>query len=153
MNRRVFGLAALMLALSGPAFAEGTAMRVQKDPSCGCCTAWADLAREAGYDDEWLELLSKAANGTECAGEEGCEGSEVPQPPAPVAQRQRPRIRRRVGLMNPDEPPNAETEEHEPTERGRGSSQIGARLAPRPERTLTTTGAHLSLNRLASCPP
>ena len=50
MNRRVFGLAALMLALSAPAFAEGTAMRVHKDPSCGCCTAWADLAREAGYD-------------------------------------------------------------------------------------------------------
>lgn len=49
MNRRTFGLAALLLALYTPAFAEGPAMSVHKDPSCGCCTAWADLARKAGY--------------------------------------------------------------------------------------------------------
>ena len=49
MNRRTFGLAALALTLSLPAFAQDTAMTVHKDPSCGCCTAWADLARQAGY--------------------------------------------------------------------------------------------------------
>ena len=49
MNRRNFGLAALCLALSTPAFAQGPVLQIHKDPSCGCCTAWADLARAAGY--------------------------------------------------------------------------------------------------------
>ena len=49
MNRRSFGLAALCLALSTPAFAQGPVLQIHKDPSCGCCTAWADLARAAGY--------------------------------------------------------------------------------------------------------
>ena len=51
MNRRSFGLTALCLALSAPklVLAQGPAMQVYKDPSCGCCTAWADLARAAGY--------------------------------------------------------------------------------------------------------
>lgn len=28
----------------------GLAMIVYRDPSCGCCQAWANIAREAGYD-------------------------------------------------------------------------------------------------------
>ena len=31
------------------AAAAGPAMTVYRDPSCGCCGAWADLARQAGY--------------------------------------------------------------------------------------------------------
>ncbi|WP_245544278.1 DUF411 domain-containing protein [Oceanicola granulosus] len=48
------------------AFTLGTAARaatptgpqllhITRDPSCGCCTAWADLAREAGYMVEITE--------------------------------------------------------------------------------------------------
>ncbi len=28
---------------------SGAAMTVFRDPSCGCCKAWADIARQAGY--------------------------------------------------------------------------------------------------------
>jgi len=38
----------------GPATAEARperlAMIVHRDPGCGCCEAWADLARRAGYE-------------------------------------------------------------------------------------------------------
>nr|WP_245615621.1 DUF411 domain-containing protein [Afifella pfennigii] len=30
-------------------------MTVYKDPYCGCCTAWADIARDAGYDVKVVE--------------------------------------------------------------------------------------------------
>lgn len=55
MKFRILGLVALLLPLSAPAFAEGVAISVHKDPSCGCCTAWADLAREAGYQVTLIE--------------------------------------------------------------------------------------------------
>ncbi|HKP34859.1 MAG TPA: hypothetical protein VJT70_08800, partial [Sphingomicrobium sp.] len=29
---------------------ERLAMIVHRDPGCGCCEAWADLARRAGYE-------------------------------------------------------------------------------------------------------
>lgn len=33
-----------------PSDARKAAMTVYRDPSCGCCTAWARIARQAGYD-------------------------------------------------------------------------------------------------------
>ena len=40
-----------MPALDGaPAVARLAAMTVYRDPSCGCCEAWAEIARNAGYD-------------------------------------------------------------------------------------------------------
>lgn len=51
LQRRAFlttGCAAI-LAAAGPALAAGPRMTVTKSPTCGCCTAWADLARRAGY--------------------------------------------------------------------------------------------------------
>lgn len=33
-----------------PSDARKAAMTVYRDPSCGCCTAWAGIAREAGYE-------------------------------------------------------------------------------------------------------
>ena len=30
--------------------AQAIAMTVYRDPSCGCCEAWAELAKEAGYE-------------------------------------------------------------------------------------------------------
>lgn len=42
---------AASIALSGIASAGAaqTAMTVAKDPSCGCCTAWAEIMQTAGY--------------------------------------------------------------------------------------------------------
>ena len=38
---------------SGPA--EGLAMTVYRDPSCGCCEAWAKLAEDAGYTVQLID--------------------------------------------------------------------------------------------------
>ena len=48
MKIQLAGLAALFLSTAA-AFAEGAQMTVHKDPNCGCCTAWADLAEDAGF--------------------------------------------------------------------------------------------------------
>lgn len=34
---------------AAPASAASTGMTVYRDPSCGCCEAWAGIARNAGY--------------------------------------------------------------------------------------------------------
>lgn len=46
------GLAALLLSSAAYSALAGDMppMTVHKDPDCGCCTAWADLAEEAGYE-------------------------------------------------------------------------------------------------------
>jgi hypothetical protein len=41
--------AALLAAVSTLAHAAGEAVTVYKDPNCGCCTAWIEHLREAGY--------------------------------------------------------------------------------------------------------
>ncbi|EKE43098.1 hypothetical protein OCGS_2689 [Oceaniovalibus guishaninsula JLT2003] len=46
---RPLGLAALF-AVTATAALAGPAMTVAKDPSCGCCTAWAAIMERAGYD-------------------------------------------------------------------------------------------------------
>jgi len=35
--------------------ARAAAMTVYRDPSCGCCTAWARIARQAGYEVEVID--------------------------------------------------------------------------------------------------
>lgn len=51
IDRRLFlcGTSAFMVASGAPALAALPAMTVTKTPTCGCCTAWADLASQAGY--------------------------------------------------------------------------------------------------------
>nr|WP_314624980.1 DUF411 domain-containing protein [uncultured Noviherbaspirillum sp.] len=44
-----FAFAALLAAVSSLAHAAGEAITVYKDPNCGCCTAWVEHLREAGY--------------------------------------------------------------------------------------------------------
>jgi hypothetical protein len=44
-----FAFAALLAAASSFAHAAGEAITVYKDPNCGCCTAWIEHLREAGY--------------------------------------------------------------------------------------------------------
>ncbi|HMQ42687.1 MAG TPA: DUF411 domain-containing protein [Paracoccus sp. (in: a-proteobacteria)] len=54
MKIQLAGLAALFLSTTA-AFAEGAQMTVHKDPNCGCCTAWADLAQDASYEVAIIE--------------------------------------------------------------------------------------------------
>ena len=51
-DRRLFlaGASAAALGLAAPARAGGTAMTVTKSPTCGCCSAWAEIAAREGYD-------------------------------------------------------------------------------------------------------
>ncbi len=53
LTRRSFVLSALavaMLAATGlPAHAAGETLEVYKPPWCGCCTAWVDHMRDAGF--------------------------------------------------------------------------------------------------------
>lgn len=52
MKRREFlcTLAAIgALPVAGVALAAGESMVVYKDPNCGCCHAWADAMKKAGY--------------------------------------------------------------------------------------------------------
>lgn len=52
--------AAQSSATPSPATREA-AMTVYRDPSCGCCEAWADIAREAGYQVTLLDDSDMAA--------------------------------------------------------------------------------------------
>ncbi|MBU1316436.1 MAG: DUF411 domain-containing protein [Alphaproteobacteria bacterium] len=52
MKRRQFictAVASIALVGSTPTFATAAEMTVYKDPYCGCCGAWADAMRAAGY--------------------------------------------------------------------------------------------------------
>ena len=62
MNIRILGLAALLVTLTGPALAQDRHMTVHKDPNCGCCTAWAELAEKAGYSVSVIETDDIAAS-------------------------------------------------------------------------------------------
>ena len=48
MNLKQFGLAIVFTGMATASMAQ-TAMSVAKDPSCGCCTDWADIMERAGY--------------------------------------------------------------------------------------------------------
>jgi hypothetical protein len=40
---------------------QAAAMTVYRDPSCGCCEAWAEIARKAGYQVELIDHPDMAA--------------------------------------------------------------------------------------------
>jgi hypothetical protein len=52
LSRRslIAGLAALCALPATGARAAGEAMRVAKDPNCGCCADWVEIVRAAGFD-------------------------------------------------------------------------------------------------------
>jgi hypothetical protein len=54
-------LAALLATASILAHAAGEAITVYKDPTCGCCTAWVQHLREAGYKVREIESDDMAA--------------------------------------------------------------------------------------------
>src|SRR3712207_5751127 len=64
MRRREFlvGMAAVppILAAVRAAAAELPEVVVHKDPACGCCTAWAEHLRRAGFPVEVVEVLDMA---------------------------------------------------------------------------------------------
>jgi hypothetical protein len=58
MNRRTFSLSLAMAALLPGSIAravEGAPVTVYRDPSCGCCEAWAGHMREAGFAVEVVD--------------------------------------------------------------------------------------------------
>lgn len=59
MKKLVF--AALLAAAATLAHAAGEAITVYKDPNCGCCTAWVEHLREAGYKVKAVESDDMAA--------------------------------------------------------------------------------------------
>ena len=60
VTRRTFvlaaGAAALWSATGLPAQAASETLELWKTPWCGCCTAWVDHMREAGFDVRVTEL-------------------------------------------------------------------------------------------------
>lgn len=60
MKIQSMGLVALLLSATA-AVAGGPQMTIHKDPNCGCCTAWADLAEQAGYEVSLVESADLAA--------------------------------------------------------------------------------------------
>ena len=59
MKIQLMGLAALLLSATA-AVADGQQMTVHKDPNCGCCTAWAELAEDAGYEVKLIDSADLA---------------------------------------------------------------------------------------------
>lgn len=53
--------AALLVAATTFAHAAGEAITVYKDPECGCCAAWIEHLREAGYKVKAVESDDMAA--------------------------------------------------------------------------------------------
>ena len=50
MKRRTFLLSTAALGLTRPGFADTTpVIKVFKSPICGCCTAWVEHVRKAGF--------------------------------------------------------------------------------------------------------
>lgn len=81
MTVKQFGLAAIFAGMATASVAQ-TAMSVAKDPSCGCCSDWADIMEHAGYgvtientSYEALDVL-KAARGVPAA-MAGCHTATV----------------------------------------------------------------------------
>lgn len=52
MNRRQFVLTSASLFAAGPALSQTTipTLQVTKTPTCGCCGAWVDRMRAAGFE-------------------------------------------------------------------------------------------------------
>lgn len=81
MDRRTFTLVAVGAALLLPVRVEaGPIMTVHKDPTCGCCKAWVDHVRSAGYEARVIEVPSinavKAKFGVP-AGLRSCHTAEI----------------------------------------------------------------------------
>lgn len=70
MKRREFLctlVAVAVLPVAGAARAAGESMVVYKDPNCGCCHAWADAMKKAGFavqveDVEDMDAVKKRFN-------------------------------------------------------------------------------------------
>ncbi|SPJ26555.1 DUF411 domain-containing protein [Falsiruegeria mediterranea] len=57
MNRRVFLMSGTAAALARPIFADAVpVIKVLKSPTCGCCTAWVEHVRQAGFAVEAQDI-------------------------------------------------------------------------------------------------
>jgi hypothetical protein len=61
MRRRTFLVGALAAPLlAEAAWAEGAVVRVAKSPQCGCCGAWVEHLRAAGFETEVRDMEQAA---------------------------------------------------------------------------------------------
>ncbi len=59
MDRRTFALVVAGAALLVPGGVRAaSAMTVHKDPTCGCCEAWVNHVRAAGYEARVVEIAA-----------------------------------------------------------------------------------------------
>ena len=49
-RRLILSLGAVAAFVPGASFVEGETLHVAKSPTCGCCGAWVDHMRQAGFD-------------------------------------------------------------------------------------------------------
>ena len=57
MNRRMFLLSGATATLARPVFGEAApVIRVLKSPTCGCCSAWVEHVRQAGFAVEATDV-------------------------------------------------------------------------------------------------
>lgn len=56
-----FLITGLLMAAATLAHAAGEAITVYKDPNCGCCSAWIEHLREAGYKVNAVDSNDMAA--------------------------------------------------------------------------------------------
>ena len=49
LSRRRFVIALTATLAARPGFAATPAIKVYKDPDCGCCSAWIDILRQSGF--------------------------------------------------------------------------------------------------------
>ena len=68
-RRLLSALAAAPIVAALPSFAQtAPAIVVAKDPNCGCCGAWVDILREAGFDVTVDELGPEGLRAVKVAG-------------------------------------------------------------------------------------
>lgn len=83
MKRRSFLLTGAAATLALPAMADAEPiLKVVKTPTCGCCTAWVDHVRQAGFQVEAQDVdqdaLNALKNGLQIAPElAGCHTAVV----------------------------------------------------------------------------
>lgn len=81
MDRRTFTALAAGAALLLPRRAAAApVMTVHKDPTCGCCEAWVDHIRAAGYEARVIEVSAVDAVKTKLgvpAGLRSCHTAEI----------------------------------------------------------------------------
>ena len=66
LNRRAVLLASVVAMAAGPSCEADASptIKVYKDPSCGCCTTWADRLKAAGFKIDARRVIAETVSGS-----------------------------------------------------------------------------------------